>query len=272
MKKNLFFGFLLVLLTACNVPVSDQSTFDQSLATRVSIAQTSTAVSSILETATAVIGNPNSTPVISQPTPTLTSAEDNPKEKLGSPAWKDTLDNGNNWSLSGAGTTSNNTLIQTEGGALVMSRNIAAGGKTWWLTYPRPKDFYLEGNFSVDNCSGSDTYGLVFRAVNYNDGFSYYFMVRCDGNFSLMKWDGNGAIDLFNWEKSEHIQTGSSKSNDLGVRCEGNNIRLYINNRLIKEIVDNSLIDGGYFGLFMDARETPGFTIRLNEIAYWNLQ
>jgi len=271
MKNNLSFGLLFVILVACNVPLSDQSAFNQSLATRVSIAQTSTAISSILQTATAVIGNPPNTPVASQPTSTSTPAPDNPKDELGSPAWKDTLDNGNYWSLSSSGTISNDTLIKTEGGSLVMSRNIASGGKTWWLTYPRPKNFYLEGVFSVDNCSGTDQYGLVFRAVNYNDGFAYYFIVRCDGNFSLMKWDGNGASNLFNWEKSENIQTGSGKSNGLGVWCNGNSIRLYINSKLIKEIVDNSLTESGYFGLFMDARETPGFTIRLNEVTYWDL-
>lgn len=271
MKKICLFCFLLTILVACNVPLNDQSEFNQSLATRVSIAQTSTAVSSILQTATAIIANQSNTPVVLQATSSPTPASDNPKDNLGSPAWKDTLDNGNNWSLSSSGTVSNETLIRTEGGSLVMSRNIASGGKTWWLTYPRPDDFYLEGLFSVDNCSGTDQYGLVFRAVNYTDGFAYYFMVRCDGNFTLMKWDGNGANNLFNWEKSEYIQAGSSKSNQLGAWCDGNVIRLYVNNKLIKEVVDNSLTGSGHFGLFMDARETPGFTVRLNEISYWDL-
>jgi len=271
MIKKLPVSFLLLLLFACSVPVNDQSAFEQSLATRVSIAQTSTAITTILQTATAITGDHLINPEIIQPTITPSSVPEKPKEKLGSSVWRDTLDSGNNWSLSSSGTISNNTLIKVESGSLIMKRDVASGGKTWWLTYPRPQDFYLEGTFTVDNCSGTDQYGLVFRSVNYTDGFAYYFTISCDGSISLLKWDGNGAINIFNWEKSENIQAGSGKTNTLGVWCEGDAISLYVNDKMVKKVTDSSLPNGGHFGLFMDARETPGFSIRLDEIAYWNI-
>ena len=87
-----------------------------------------------------------------------------------------------------------------------------------------------------------------------------------------MRWNTEGAINLFKWEKSETIQAGAGKTNSLGIWSQGDMIRLYANEKMIKEIVDPSLNNPGHFGLFIDSRQTPGFTIRLDEIAYWNLQ
>ena len=57
----------------------------------------------------------------------------------------------------------------------------------------------------------------------------------------------------------------------LGVWVKGNTIRLYINGKFLQEINDNALLNDGYFGLFINARQTPGLTIKMDDIAYWLL-
>jgi len=40
---------------------------------------------------------------------------------------------------------------------------------------------------------------------------------------------------------------------------------------LLEEINDATLINTGHFGLFINARQTPGFTVSMDEISYWTL-
>ena len=255
--------FLLFTLTSCNAPFPNNPSFEEKVATNVSIAKTATVIQKYLLDATKTAN-----PIQNTPTPT----PDNFKESLGMPAWKDELNNGGNWNLNTPNTDTPNVTTEIKNGSLVMSRSITSGGKNWWLNIQKIQDFYLEGKFTTRECSSDDQYGLVFRALNYKDGFGYYFTVTCDGNFNLMRRDTNGNVNLFNWEKSEAIQTGPNQTNDLGIWAKGGLIRLYANEKKIKEVTDSSIINPGHFGLFIDSRQTPGFSIKLDEIAYWNLQ
>ena len=270
--RKTFLLLLFVITIACIFPITIQTGFDQKVATQVSLAQTSTAISVFIPTATIIGLPPNNTSTNSSTSSTVTPPIDDPKSKLGAPSWKDNLNNGNNFDLrSGITNIDENTTIKIENGAIVMSRSVSGGGKTWWLAYLKPKDFYLEGRFLTQTCNGEDQYGLVFRAVNYKDGLGYYFIATCDGHFNILRWDGSGASLLLNGEKTESLHSGSNQVNDLGVWAQGNLIRLYINGKLIKEINNSALTNSGHFGLFMDARETAGMSIKLDEIAYWNL-
>ena len=70
---------------------------------------------------------------------------------------------------------------------------------------------------------------------------------------------------------SEKIHKGPNQTNTLGIWIKGPIIRLYVNNNLLEEINDSTLLNGGHFGLFINARQTPGFTIYMDEISYWIL-
>ena len=271
MRNLIIFLALLLIITACNFPISNQTSFDSDVATKVSVAKTATTINNVLMTVTAIANPPSNTPapIISTITPTPT--QDNFKDSLGMPAWRDDLNNGGNWSLNKPNTETPNVTIKVENGGLIMTRSVPYGGKNWWLNYQNIQDFYLEGKFITQLCSGDDQYGLIIRAPSYFDGFGYYFTITCDGNFNLMRWDTNGAINLFNWEKPEAVHSGSNQINTLGIRAKGDLIRLYANGNMIKEFRDSSLIHTGHFGLFIDSRQTPGFTIILDEIAFWNL-
>jgi hypothetical protein len=278
MQKIITFLFLILMLiiSGCNLPIPNNPNFDDSVATNVSIAKTATIIQKYILDATNAANPTQNTPT-NTPTPqptqiTPTSTQDNFIKSLGIPSWKDELNNGGNWNLIKPNTDTPNVTTKVENGALVMARTVPYGGKNWWLNYQKIQDFYLEGVFTTEDCRSDDQYGLIFRALNYFDGFGFYFTVTCDGNFNLMRWNPNGAINLFNWEKSNNIQAGPNQTNHLGIWAKGDLIRLYTNEIMIKEISDSTLSNQGHFGLFIDSRQTPGFTIKLDEIAYWNLQ
>lgn len=272
--KKFIVGLLLVfMLTSCNIPQpTDKIIFEQVVATEVAIARTATAFQEYVEgtiasTKSAPTQSVTATPL--QVTPSVTPTVINFNEKLGMPTWKDELNSGGGWSLTKPNSDMPNVLIQVVNGALSMSRSVPYGGKNWWLNYQLIKDFYLQAKFKTQLCNSDDQYGLVFRAPNYDSGQGYYFTITCDGHFNLMRWDGSGAANLFTWEKADAIQAGSNQTNQLGIWAKQNLIRLYANGVLLKEITDYSLTAKGHFGLFIDSRQTPGFSIELDEIAYW---
>lgn len=272
MKKP-FFSILLVLIAAsCNIPRPGQLSFEQVVGTEVSIARTATTIQEYIEatTGSGKLASPQvMTATSSKLTPSVTPTVINFNEKLGMPSWKDDLNSGAGWSLSKPNTDMANVVIQVANGVLSMSRSVPYGGKNWWLNYQQIKDFYLQGKFITRQCSSDDQYGLVFRAPNYHSGLGYYFTITCDGHYNLMRWDDNGAVNLFTWEKADAIRAGDNQTNLLGIWVKQSLIRLYANGVLLKEISDYSLATKGHFGLFIDSRQTPGFSIELDEIAYW---
>ena len=88
-------------------------------------------------------------------------------------------------------------------------------------------------------------------------------------DYNLRKWDSSGLSVLLENAIGDSINTGSNKTNILGVWAKDDRIRLYANGQFLQEISNASLINDGHFGLFINARETPGFTIKLDEISYW---
>jgi hypothetical protein len=57
----------------------------------------------------------------------------------------------------------------------------------------------------------------------------------------------------------------------LGVWLEGNTFRLYVNGVRLDEINDSQFTAEGYSGAVIAAHNTPGFTVYLDELSYWNL-
>jgi hypothetical protein len=240
------------------------------VATQVASAQTSTAVQGYFQTATeAARAPPVANPTALSPTWTATPTRVDLKAELGMPVFRDELNNGARWNLTKPNTDTPNVTVKVENGGLLMTRSVPFGGKNWWLNYQTIQDFYLDARISTRNCSSDDQYGLIFRAPNYSSGFGFYFTITCDGYFNLMRWDDNGAYNLFKWELADAIQAGSNKTNVFAILAIGDFIRLYANQQLLKEISDSALRGKGHFGLFIDSRQTPDFTIEMQEIAYW---
>jgi len=272
--KRLVTGFLLlVFCIACVVSFDQGNEFEEQVATRAAVAFTATSLANLTQTETIAPFTDSTLPTVtvSVVTPSPTISLDDPKLNLGQPSYKDDLSVAANWFSSGTEWISDGTTFYADNGYLSAKSDAINQGFRWYLNYRKPKDAYLEAKFKVESCSGDDQYGLVFRAPSFDQGLAYYYIVTCDGRYDIRRWDQGGSKNLLNFPSSGHINQGSNRENTLGVWFKSDSIRLYMNGSFLQEIQDNSLINDGYFGLFINARQTPGLTVKMDEIAYWLL-
>lgn len=278
---NLLF---ILILCACSAPKASPPPplpTEDAVGTQVSVILTRQP-SPTIQPATATLG-PTSTeiPTVTPPpateTPTATTSptieptlpSGDPKVYLGQPEWFTSLETGRNFGV----VENDNTRIYQENGALVLTGVFANGWRGWSLTFSRqPQDFYLDATFKTQSCSGSDQYGLMFRAPNTSAG--YFYGITCNGQYFFEANDFNdngfqsGLVDL---TPSQYILAGSNQINRLGVMAKADQLSLYINGSLIQEISDTNFKEKGYFGAFISAYETANLIIQMDEISLWNL-
>ncbi len=243
-------------------PVANTATPEPELPTQIP----PTATQELVATATPVPATATAVVTIG---PGFTPPPDNPRTKLGTASWTDSLNNGDNWPTGpdtytainfGDGKLKLTGLTTTDGWRLVSTEKLSS--------------MYLEMTVSTGTCTGSDRYGFLFRVPNAAEANrGYLFGVSCDGSYSFREWDATigskGQMTThINWTNASAIQAGSNKSNTIGVLAVGDRIVLYANGVLLKELMDNTFAEGS-FGIFIGARETDNFTISVEEIAYW---
>jgi hypothetical protein len=268
MKKYLsvfVIGLSTVILLSCAPSLQ----FEDKVATQVSLSFTATALDEMLKQPTDT-PSPDATET-PEPTATQPLPEGNPKNTLGSPTWGDDLANGKNWNLESSDITFGGTTFSVKDGKLVATSATTSEGYVWWLNFRKLKNAYLEAKFEVGTCSGNDQYGLVFRSVNYDDGYAYYYTVSCEGKYDLRRRTTTGSVMLLGFPQSGFINDGSDQTNTLGIWMQNDRISLYVNGELLEEITDKELGEEGHFGIFINAAKTPGFTVRMDEISYWLL-
>ncbi len=208
------------------------------------------------------------TPGLTQ-VPSFTPPPSDPRSKLGTPDWTDVMDNGTNWPTG----ENSYTNINFKDGNLYLTGNTTTDG--WRLaTTPKLNNFYIEMKVSTGTCSADDRYGLIFRVpVAREANRGYLFGVTCDGKYSLREWDetvgdkGQMTNHVY-WTANSAIQTGSNKTNTLGIMAVGDRLILYVNGVLLSEVKDGTFTEGS-FGVFVGARQTDQFTIGVDEISYW---
>lgn len=205
------------------------------------------------------------TPTVKPETATATSPA-GPKANLGSPTWQTNFSDGKSGFYVGSDEYAEISVLNN---ALVFTATMnVTGWRSWSMQYRKTTNFYLEGKFTVQQCSGADQYGLAFRAPDYTSG--YFFGLTCNGKYSLMALTSDFA-DIIKWTPGADIHAGSNQTNVLGVMVKDNHISLYINDKLAQEVTDDTFDSQGTFGAWIAAYETSGFTYLLDEIAYWDL-
>lgn len=274
-KRLLIIPFILLFLASCNFPLFKSSTTNSEVATRVAqtLAATNSAVTPSVEgNATVMYVIATETILTASPssTPTVTSTPADPKLTLGTPVYADTFKNGSAFDLNSP-YSDDASEMYIQDGNLVMATTKTYSGIRWRLTYPTPKDFYVEGTFKTVQCKGDDFYGLVLRSPDYYDGHGYYFGVTCAGEYYFMKDVSGDDVPLVDWTSDSHILTGTGQENRLGVMAKGNHFSLYINGNLVKELDDDSINTAGHFGVFIASYEQWNMTIYVEEINQWNL-
>jgi hypothetical protein len=214
------------------------------------------------ETPTPTVGSTNT------PTPAGTSGAQDPNIPTGNPAWRDPFDSGGNWPLY----EDDHVRFEVKEAKAVLTAFNPDFYEGWMLSWPELTNFYLEGAFNSGNCSGRDRYGLVARSNAPAEAYvGYLFGVTCDGRYSLRTWDGEEFDDVIPWTSSGLIPTGSGKNLRLGLWAKGNRLILYLDGKKLAEVQDSTYTDGK-FGLFVGSVETDNLQIKVDEIAYWNIQ
>lgn len=195
-------------------------------------------------------------------TPTTTTAD--PRTTLGSPTRSDKMDTTDYWYPY----EDEHVKIQISGGSMQMTGINADAWHGWTLSSPSLQDFYLEETVTPGACEGSDSYGLLSRAPDGNSGYFYGF--SCDGKYIFKKWDGSKFTVLMNWTANAAILKGADQANRLGLMAKGNVFSFYANGVKIGDATDDTF-EKGAFGLWVAAYRTPGFTVHVDEVDYWDL-
>ncbi len=212
---------------------------------------------------------PSPTPT-QQPTATLafTPSPNDPVVRLGNPSWVDNMDRDNNWPTGGDKFTD----IGFSDGVMYLKGLSTTDG--WRLTWPELTNFYLEMTFQTDDCSANDRYGMIVRVPeSRNPDRGYLLGLTCDGKVSLRRWNAsvgaNGEmVNLIPWTAKAVIKAGSNQTNRLGLMAIGDRLIVYANGELVGEVKDNTF-PKGYFGVFVGARDTANFTIKVDQVRYW---
>jgi hypothetical protein len=296
MRKSLTFIILLpLLLSACNLPGMEQAPAGDAIATKVSASLTAEIVTAIDPVATSVAStlvaktseagtsDPSADrPVEVQPTseeqaPTETVAPTEtatptptitPTLELGNPTLRNPMDSNVPFGLQSPYEDAN-SYFAVANGVMVMKSFNTAGYRGWRLTSQIPANAYLQGIFNVKSCSGGDQYGLVLRAPDYSDGYGYYLGITCDSQYRLTRWDSGGVNTIASGNDAA-ILGGAGQINRLAIRAEGTTFKIYVNDKMIKEVSDSAINSSGHYGVFV-AGTSGGLVVDMDEIAYWKL-
>ena len=207
-----------------------------------------------------------------QPTVTGTPQAGDPLTRLGAPTGIDPFDNEMKW-IWPTGTDDFSTMSFKDGYMWMTGLDKLAGWRLPLLN--QQVNNYFELTVNSGTCSAKDSYGIIFRVPvlkELNQG--YLYEVTCDGYLRLWKWDGtvkpNGkATLLVNWLEAKDIKTGANQVNRLGVMVVDKSIKVYINGVQQGEVADGSYA-AGFFGVFVRAVSTEKYTVKFDEMKYWD--
>jgi len=198
------------------------------------------------------------------PTPQNIPGQAGELRNLGQPTWIDYFWNDSNWYM----VNDENTYWQVRDGGLYMTARKEVDVDRWGLSrQPAMQDFYLEMEARTGPvCAGFDSYGIVFRAQDNDSG--YVFGVTCNGSYRLYQWDHGYFKSIQPYTATEHLKTGSYRTNRIGVMAIGEKMRLYVNGFFIGEY-ESDWFRHGQFGLMIGPNQTENMTIIVKQVAFW---
>jgi hypothetical protein len=219
---------------------------------------------------TAGSGTPQAT---QEPTTAATSEmpSTDPVRKLGTPGSSDPFDSYEKWSWP---TDSDDYLaVAFKDGYMQLTGLTTMAG--WRLPLiSQQTNSYYELTVNSATCADKDSYGIIFRVPVFKEPTQgYLYEVTCDGYLRLWKWDGkvlpNGKAEiLINWKQSTDVNTGANKVNRLGVMAVGSQFTIYMNG-VAQGTVSDSSFKAGFFGVFVRSVTTPKYTVKFDEMKFW---
>lgn len=264
MRKIFSFIFLLLcLLTAgCSEilvrPIED---------TPAPVTPTLTAVpsSTPVPTATVLWFPPTATPrPLNTPTPFPTV---NQLPGLGSEILTDTFASEQTWqtyrSPLGNAVMSNHELTL----AIQSSNSIIAS----YSSLPQLGDYYLSVNVSLSLCTDpTDWYAIAFRVKDSDNMYRWRF--NCLGESRVERVYQGRIYMMSDWDINGVIKPYAPQKFSVGIAAEGELLRFYAGNTLLKTVEDTVFSSGGY-GLLASSNGNAPLTVsfsefKLTEISY----
>ncbi len=227
------------------------------------------------ESTATVESNPTAEPtsksatVTSTPAPSPTFIPGDPRAKQGTPTWIDNMANDKYWPTG----ASLDTDLEFNNGHMYLK---ALSPRFAWrlATIGTYADYYVETTAHFMACSGSDSYGIMFRVPDITTADQgYMFGITCDGKFIIRKWDGKippkGHMTFLITDKANPaILTGPNQTNRLGVMALGSHLLFYINGKFVEDLQDASFAKG-YVGVFINEDNTTNMVVEVDQMAYW---
>lgn len=263
----------LFVLASCNFPGQSSEPAVDIVATQVArmltegaTEETSPTVTSTPETDGAEPPAEN-TPTVTV-TPTETQSPDDPATSLGSPAW--TQDFSGTSSPWDNGTNANATF-ETKDGALNITATQGINWHSWYVSSPKLKNAYVEATIQLSNCSGADHFGMALRASS--DGQQFYFMgFTCDGQWGFFRMaPGVEILQIKAYQSADPLSDGMDNPHRIGVWMDGSDFTFYIDGKVVGTASDSALSNEGYTGFLIAFVNNPGFTVKVDDLKYWNI-
>jgi hypothetical protein len=156
----------------------------------------------------------------------------------------------------------------------LVATDYLADGYLWWSTTKPDIDagnIYIEITAEFDECAGLDAAGLAVRVGPPNQLNSGYMLeMSCDGHYRIRRLFSGSIRTLLDWEQAEEINTSSNAINVMGFQAQANQLTAFANGTQLAQVEDTAFIRGNY-GLYADASQTPGFTVRFSDFKLWYL-
>lgn len=276
--KNVYFCLLLIALifSGCGTAQEDQPT-DDLLATQVAGILTETAMEATKPPTETAVPEASATPVEPSETPTETPSatatatntlpSSDPAALLGDPAWTyDFSGTSSPWDYE-----SDQAVFETSDGYLNITAHGNRNWHSWWVSSPKLGDAYVEMTIQMDQCAGFDRFGFAVRSSS--DGEQFYFLdLTCDGRWGFFRMEPDVEInEIRAYQEIDLSVNNWSDSHRVGIWMEGTNFRFYIDGEEIGIASDDDLSSEGFIGFMIAFAETPGYTIRVDQLQYWNI-
>jgi hypothetical protein len=277
----IFISLLLISFLAGCTSEQEAGVDDALVATQVSIVLTQTALEETAETEPVPVDTATtapthtatqeaSTPTVTEtltPTVTATLDDSDPAVSLGEPVWVQDFTAGSSpWDFD-----SDQAVFKTQEGALTLTAKGSANWHSWYVSTPKLRNAYLEAKIEMSTCSGLDRIGLAVRSAT--DGQQFYFMgITCDGQWGFFRMAPDVNIkEIIGFQETDLLTDMVNIQHRAGIWMNGNDFTLYIDGQKVGTAADDTLSGEGYTGFLIAYDKTPGFSVKVDELKYWNL-
>jgi uncharacterized protein YraI len=252
---------LILVLTACNgTRDGEQPTATEEPLQTEELPEPTATVEQV-PTTTSEPATPTSIPT-TIPTP-ITS---DPAALLGPPDLNDDFSNASNFQ----DTTTPCFESEIRDGKLFMNAVGEQGSFCWQIAGFSPiANSYMEVVGENLACEGSNRFGLFLRAPENDRGYMYG--ITCDGRYAMSYWDGTSTTELVAPTPNQAIQAGQSAINRIGILATGPIFDFYVNGIYLDRVVDDTFIEPGKMGFFVQNSSEQGFFVTYDDLKIWLL-